>query len=329
MRTLIRFLLVEIVFVLIVAVLDPQGEFWPSVIFFSVMTLFFGVFFYGFIKFQEIAANRLTPLLFPSGLFGILPWTCGHAKSATALTRYAADLHSKSQYESAIAAYSRVLEFDKTKAAYWACRGATHYDACQLDNAEHDLTQALVIDRSHQLALTYRGCTRLYLGRFREAVEDLKSFRCVDSGHSTVAFFRGWGHAELGEWSLAIQDYQLAADLDPANTQATICLARLQSGCPDDGVRDGATAVKNATQACNRTEWKDWQAVSVVAAAHAEVGDFEMAIRFAKLSWELAPDAEKLERQLRIEQYTARIPFRISPEGCDSAEGARGTPERR
>ena len=312
MRTLIRFLLFEIVFVLIVAVLDPQGEYWPSVIFFSVMTLFFGVFLYGFIKFQEIAANRLTPLLFPRGLFGILPWTCGHAKSATALTRYAADLHSKSQYESAIAAYSRVLKFDPSSAEYWVCRGAAHYNVCQLENADHDLTQALVIDRSHQLALTYRGCTRLYLGRFQAAVDDLKSFCCVDSGHSTVAFFRGWGYEELGEWRNAIQDYQLAIDLDPANTQAAICLARLQSGCPDDGVRDGATAVKIATQACNRTEWKDWQAVSVLAAAHAEVGDFETASKFARQSWELAPDADKPERLFRVEQYTARIPFRVS-----------------
>jgi hypothetical protein len=144
-------------------------------------------------------------------------------------------------------------------------------------------------------------------------VNDLQRIRCIDSKHSTIAFCRGHGHELLGEWREAVDDYLLAHELDSSETAAAISLARIQAGCPLDCMRNGAKGVDNAYRMCVRTEWKDWVAVSVLAAAHAENGDFERAVEFAKKTLELAPHDKKPERQRRLDQFKAGRPFRISP----------------
>ena len=82
--------------------------------------------------------------------------------------------------------------------------------------------------------------------------------------------------------------------------------------CPVDEIRNGSKALDNAYRMRVRTEWKDWIAVSVLAAAHAEEDSFETAVEFANQAFELAPDDEKPGRHRRVEQLTARTPFRIS-----------------
>ena len=112
-----------------------------------------------------------------------------------------------------------------------------------------------------------------------------------------------------------MRDYLLAYELNPSETTAGISLARLQAACPVQEIRNGSKAVDNAYRMCVRTEWKDWVAVSVLAAAHAEEGNFETAVKFAKRASDLAPEEKKTERQRRIEQFQAGIPFRISQTG--------------
>ena len=213
-----------------------------------------------------------------------------------------------------VAQYIRVRALEAS-AGHWAQRGAARYRAGDLAAAECDLTKALELDPSLKVARANRGCTRLSLGKFREAVDDLERLRCEGSDDSRIALYRGHAHELLGEWEYAVRDYALASELSPSETAAGILLARLQAGCPVREVRDGSKAVDNAYRMCVRTEWKDWKAVSVLAAAHAEGGNFEAAVQFAEKAHDLAPDPEKAERQRRIQQFKAGIPFRLSQTG--------------
>jgi hypothetical protein len=62
---------------------------------------------------------------------------------------------------------------------------------------------------------------------------------------------------------------------------------------------------------CFRTNWEDWIAISVLAAAYSETGDFDKALIYAQKSHDLAPASEKTDRLLRIEQYQKREPFQV------------------
>src|SRR5262249_19208480 len=49
-----------------------------------------------------------------------------------------------------------------------------------------------------------------------------------------------------------------------------------------DGVRDGKRAVEAATRACELTDWKENEFLDTLAAAYAEVGDFDKAVEYQK-----------------------------------------------
>ena len=56
--------------------------------------------------------------------------------------------------------------------------------------------------------------------------------------------------------------------------------------------RNGKAAVVLAVEACETTNWQYWGFIDTLAAALAESGEFEEAVRLALVSRALAPDSE-------------------------------------
>jgi len=111
---------------------------------------------------------------------------------------------------------------------------------------------------------------------------------------------------------------------------ATARLAWLLATAPDDGVRSGAEAVTLAEALSQRTRSQDPGALTVLAAAYAEVGRFEDARRVANDALRLAQAAgqEQLVADLRahLERYQAGEPVRVPGPGVPGPAGARPLP---
>jgi tetratricopeptide (TPR) repeat protein len=80
-------------------------------------------------------------------------------------------------------------------------------------------------------------------------------------------------------YAKAIGEYRVAVDLNPDCAPALNELAWLLATCPIARLRSGSEAITHAHKACTLTEWRNHQYLVTLAAAHAEAGDFKMAVK--------------------------------------------------
>jgi serine/threonine-protein kinase len=115
-----------------------------------------------------------------------------------------------------------------------------------------------------------------------------------------------------GRYAEAAQAYLASFRAQSVCVPACDALARLLAACPDDKVRDGKRAVAYATTACERTEWKDPLCLETLAAAYAEAGQFEEAVRYQTSALE-GPAFKgdfRTAAEKRLELYRQKKPFR-------------------
>ncbi len=106
---------------------------------------------------------------------------------------------------------------------------------------------------------------------------------------------------------LSYQSFEGAAHLN------TIAWQRATS--EDENYRDGELAVEAATRACELTGWGRDSMLDTLAAAYAETGDFEAAVKWQLNAIQLLQDeSEKDDYESRLKLYQQKKPYR-QPEG--------------
>ena len=70
--------------------------------------------------------------------------------------------------------------------------------------------------------------------------------------------------------------------------------------CPNVDLRDPARSVTIAQKCCKISNWKDWQRLTMLAAAHAQNGNFVDAADWQEQAIRLAPEKahDKLDANL-------------------------------
>ncbi len=119
-------------------------------------------------------------------------------------------------------------------------------------------------------------------------------------------------YARQKEYERAMQDYAEVIAINPKSSLGYNNLAWRLATCPKESVRDGKKAVEYATKACELFDWKNPIGLRTLAAASAEAGDFEAAVKWEKKSLALLfgdrepPAAAKV----RLKQYEDGKPIR-------------------
>jgi Flp pilus assembly protein TadD len=87
-------------------------------------------------------------------------------------------------------------------------------------------------------------------------------------------------------------------------------LAWLLAISPNEKLRNGKEAVELARRACELSDWKDPSFIGTMAAASAEVGNFDDAVKWQRKSLELGvPEIEVEQAHRRLKLYEQRKPF--------------------
>ncbi|MCC6510009.1 MAG: hypothetical protein IT423_12955 [Pirellulaceae bacterium] len=89
---------------------------------------------------------------------------------------------------------------------------------------------------------------------------------------------------------------------------------------PDDKIRNGQQALQDATQACEDRKYLHPRLVDTLAAAHANLGDFDKAVEYAQKAIALVGPTLPLydQAKARLELYKQKQPFRHTIHGKEA-----------
>ena len=124
----------------------------------------------------------------------------------------------------------------------------------------------------------------------------------------------GQSSERAGQYDRAIADLESAIKIDPNHITALNSFAWLKATCPKAQYRDGNVAIEKAVRACELTSWKECAYLDTLAAAYAESGDYEEALRWQKEAITLLSEDDRAEQQAlyesRLTLYQSGKPYR-------------------
>ena len=133
----------------------------------------------------------------------------------------------------------------------------------------------------------------------------------LDPALAQVHFNQGNAYLLNRQFKQAISYYIKTTEINPAFAPGFNNLAWLFATCPDGKYRDGNKAIENATRACELSQWANPDCLGTLAAAYAEAGEFERAIKWQTTAIEFAtPDYDIVAAHSRLEFYIAGKPYR-------------------
>ncbi|MFO1041133.1 MAG: hypothetical protein U0941_05060 [Planctomycetaceae bacterium] len=155
-----------------------------------------------------------------------------------------------------------------------------------------------------------RGMLMYSQGLHDKAIADFDEGIRLDPSCPQIYTYRGSVLTHLGDQSAAIADFTHAIKINPRDHEAHNHLAWILATCPNEELRNGDKALELSEKACELTAFGEWSFIDTLAAAHAEVGDFDEACRWAKESLLLAPEDQHSTCEELLRMYMSGQPYR-------------------
>jgi tetratricopeptide (TPR) repeat protein len=219
------------------------------------------------------------------------------------------------------------------------------------ENARRYFDAAIRTDPYMWTAYYNRATTFCMQKRWSAALQDLNSSLRLKPSFFEASFNRAGVNKELGNYKACLNDLDQLSALT-AKVHNTIEQARalnsrawLRATCPNISIRNGQLGVADASKACQLNDWELASHIDTLAAAYAEAGQFNSAIRYQeeamskrkslpqeaaksldklryddqlhkRVTAKLAEDVNKSLAQMgqRLELYKNHRPYRESPE---------------
>jgi spermidine synthase len=184
----------------------------------------------------------------------------------------------------------------------------------KLDEAVTYFRDALRCDPNFPNAHNNLGTVLAQQGRSAEALEHFDAAVRLRPSFAKAQQNRGIVLERLGRSSDAVAAYRETLRFDPGAREVEKRVAWILATDPDPAVRNGVEAVRLAQAASLAAGGNDPLALDVLAAAFAEAGRFDDAVRTAERALQLAAppaaDGAREAAEARLALYRAGRPFR-------------------
>jgi tetratricopeptide (TPR) repeat protein len=146
----------------------------------------------------------------------------------------------------------------------------------------------------------------------KTAVEPLRNAVEAAPAVTRYRYNFAWALSDAGQIHESVREYRSAREGDPGWPARAADAAWRLATDPDPHHRNAGEAVRLAEQAAQATEFREARFVDVLAAAYAEAGRFDDAVRRAQQALELAQDDPDLAAAVkkRLAGYGNNQPFR-------------------
>jgi len=257
---------------------------------------------------------------------------------------------SRNKFDEAIADYSKAAELAPDDERPRLLRAAVYQIQKNFDKAIADIDFALKKQPENPELLATHGICLAQKGDDDGALKDFDAAVKADPKNVHALQLRAAAYSENGEKEKALVDFKEAIALDPNNAATYLYRAHLYlveadpeaalsdleevmrrapdypgaandyawtlATNPKDSVRNGLKAIEFAKKACHGTDYKYAPNVDTLAAAYAEAGDWDEAVKWQKEALALAekthPEDVKGMKE-RVTLYQGKKPFREVP----------------
>jgi tetratricopeptide (TPR) repeat protein len=150
------------------------------------------------------------------------------------------------------------------------------------------------------------------MGQLDKASADYDQVTQLNPRNTADYRFRGSANFAKGNYKAAALDFEKAVQLSPGDYDALHSLAWFQATCPEDSLRNGKEALEKSKRACELSRWQSADVVDTLAAAYAELGDFDDVVKYETQAINMkGVYAFKRKRmQERLDLYRQHKPYR-------------------
>jgi tetratricopeptide (TPR) repeat protein len=218
---------------------------------------------------------------------------------------------SRQEQEAMLTIADRLLQADSRNGGALLMRGLVIARAGEPDVALDSLNQAVALGEPYLVpALAARGRVYFVLGKEKEGLADFAQAMKVNKKSGLAYLMRGEGYLALGKFPLADKDFKTAIQLGE-DLEGNRLLALHYAASSALGKHDAKRALDCAKRASESGGTSDWRCLDALAAAYAEDGQFDEAVKVANQAADLALGTNRDLCLARAKQYEAKQPLRI------------------
>jgi tetratricopeptide (TPR) repeat protein len=219
-------------------------------------------------------------------------------------------LKEQGDVEGARAQFVEAVRLDPSFLDARANLGRLLKDQGRLDEARAEFEVVVEQSPKSPEARTHLGVILKDLGRTREAADQFTEALRLKPDYEGARVNLGAILLREGRIAEAVEHFDRVLQLNPGNAEVYNNKAMIWATAPEARFRDGRRAVDAATRANELTGWKNPEFIDTCAAAYAEAGDFDRAVKWQTRAIDLlSNESQKNDFRVRLKLYQANQPY--------------------